>query len=119
MTGGYHFRSSGIRKFTFAALKNPDGAAFQYAYQAREFYLPSLTNINAGLFTNDSNIEKIVLSNTSMVTLQNTNAFSGTSIANGTGYVYVPDELVNTYKSANNWSTYAAQIKGISELPQD
>lgn len=39
-----------------------------------------------------------------------------TAIAYGTGYVYVPDNLVDSYKSATNWSLCADQIKGISEL---
>lgn len=45
-----------------------------------------------------------------------TNAFTGTKIASGTGYVYVPDELVEEYKVATNWSTFANQIKPLSEL---
>lgn len=31
-------------------------------------------------------------------------------------YFYVPDDLVDSYKSATNWSAYADQIKSISEL---
>lgn len=46
----------------------------------------------------------------------NSNDLTGTTIAKGTGYVYVPDDMVDTYKSATNWSTYASQIKGMSEL---
>lgn len=45
--------------------------------------------------------------------------FIGTAIAAGTGTIYVPDESVEAYKTATNWSTYAAQIKGISELPTE
>lgn len=46
----------------------------------------------------------------------NSNDLKGTTIEKGTGYVYVPDDMVDTYKSATNWSTYASQIKGMSEL---
>lgn len=42
-------------------------------------------------------------------------AFNSTPIANGTGYIYVPDALVNDYKKATNWSVYANQIKPLSE----
>ena len=34
----------------------------------------------------------------------------------GTDYIYVPDNLVDGFKIATNWSTYATQIKPISEL---
>ena len=43
--------------------------------------------------------------------------FYGTPILNNTGYIYVPDSLVNSYKSTSDWPTYA--IKPISELPQE
>lgn len=46
----------------------------------------------------------------------NSNDLKGTTIEKGTGYVYVPDDMVDTYKSATNWSAYASQIKGMSEL---
>lgn len=32
------------------------------------------------------------------------------------GYIYVPDNLVDAYKTATNWSVYADRIKGISTL---
>ena len=35
------------------------------------------------------------------------------------GYIYVPDNMVNSLKSATNWSTYATQIKPLSELVED
>lgn len=35
------------------------------------------------------------------------------------GYIYVPDSLVEQYKSDTNWSVYASQIKPLSELPQE
>ena len=44
--------------------------------------------------------------------------FIGSSdpIKNGNGFVYVPDESVETYKNATNWSAFASQIKPISEF---
>ena len=33
--------------------------------------------------------------------------------------IYVPDASVEAYKTATNWSSYAARIKGISELPTE
>lgn len=42
-----------------------------------------------------------------------------TPIKNGKGYIYVPDNAVDAYKTASNWSTYSNQIKGISQFPTD
>ena len=32
------------------------------------------------------------------------------------GFIYVPDDMVETLKTTTGWSTYASQIKGLSEL---
>lgn len=40
-------------------------------------------------------------------------------LQNATGKVYVPDDSVNTYKAANNWSTNASSIYGFSQLAID
>jgi hypothetical protein len=37
---------------------------------------------------------------------------------NGTGYIYVPATLVDTYKAGTNWSTHADQIRAIEDYPE-
>ena len=61
-------------------------------------------------------LDTLILRGNTVATLMNINAFAATPIASGKGFVYVPDNLVDSYKTANNWSTYASQIKPISEL---
>ena len=83
-------------------------------------YLPKLNSIG-GQFQNSANLEMLIIGNqdsSSVCTANSSDFLSGTKIAGGTGYIYVPDSLINDYKSATNWSTYAAQIKGQSELTQ-
>lgn len=79
--------------------------------------LGSIEAIKAYDFYNCPKIIAFIIRTTSKVcSLANVNAFASSGIANGTGYIYVPDDLVDSYKSATNWSTYASQIKGLSEL---
>lgn len=79
--------------------------------------LGDLNTIETYSFSNCKQLTKLILPNlTSPPILKSTYAFTGTPIKSGTGYIYVPDELVNIFKSASNWSTYASQIKGVSEL---
>lgn len=66
-------------------------------------------------FSKCSSLNALILRYTKVCTLSAVNALSGTPIEDGTGCVYVPDDLVDSYKAANNWSTYAAQIKPLSE----
>lgn len=46
-------------------------------------------------------------------------AIANTPIASGTGYIYVPRELVDSYKSAENWSTYASQFRALEDYTVD
>lgn len=77
----------------------------------------SLKSVAAYSFYNDTLLSKLIIRSDAVCSLANVNALTGTAIAGGTGYIYVPDTLVNSYKKATNWSTYANQIKGISTLP--
>lgn len=81
-----------------------------------EFVDDSLLSLGNGAFRYCSNLTKIVLHSNTLCSLPNIYVLSNTPIANGTGFIYVNDDLVETYKSATNWTTYANQIKPISEL---
>jgi hypothetical protein len=73
-----------------------------------------LFSVAAYTFQSCSSLKYVLFGGaTSVPTLSSTNAFQGTPIASGTGYIYVPDSLLTTWKAASNWSTYANQIKGI------
>jgi len=78
--------------------------------------LPSVTSINSSAFLSTTITNLIITQSESVCVLNNTNAFTSSSIAKGTGWVYVPDELYDQYIIATNWSTYASQIKPLSEL---
>ena len=45
-------------------------------------------------------------------------AFQYTPIENGIGWIYVPSNLVDSYKTATNWSAYASHIVSIDEFPK-
>jgi hypothetical protein len=75
------------------------------------------TKIDTLAFYFCNSLETLILRNPDVVcTLTNTGAFSGTKIAGGTGYIYVPDELVEEYRIATNWSSFTNQIRGLSDL---
>lgn len=92
--------------------------AFRECSALETIEFPSLTELTGWgqMFYGCSSLTTVVIRNTTKVALLNMgNAFSGTKIASGTGYIYVPDELVDSYKVATNWVTYANQIKPLSE----
>ena len=78
---------------------------------------PLATSISGYAFNGCSSLTSLTLSKNQVATLSNANALQNTPIASGTGYVYVPDNLVDQYKAATNWNTYANQILPISQKP--
>ncbi len=86
---------------------------------AAEVDLSAKPSIVASAFAGDYNLMSLVLRNASQLTLANTNALTNTPIASGIGHIFVPSELVDTYKSATNWATYANQIVSLDEYPKE
>lgn len=74
-------------------------------------------NLNANRFNGANSLCHLILRSTAMCTLASS-ALTDTAIAAGIGWIYVPTDLVATYKAASNWSNYASQIVDISEYPK-
>lgn len=82
----------------------------------KELTLPSVTKMTRYALARGG-LEKLVLPGTTLCTIAG-DTFQSTPIEKGTGYVYVPDDLVESYKAAANWVSIADQIKPMSELPE-
>lgn len=65
------------------------------------------STLGANFFNGNTVMTTLVLRKSSVVGLGNVNAFSSTPFASGGsgGTIYVPSALINSYKSASNWST--------------
>lgn len=94
----------------FAAFCN----SLKYAYLGAENI-----RIDAQAFAQSPALIAVIFDGKSVSSITNINVFNATPIAYGTGYIYVPDDLVAQYKVATNWATFASQIKGLSEIPAD
>lgn len=77
--------------------------------------LPECITVSDRAFAKCTALTAVILRSPTVCRLENSEALYNTPIANGTGYIYVPDALVNDYKKATNWSVYANQIKPLSE----
>lgn len=78
---------------------------------------PKASSIGALAFSYTNRFTALILRSDTLCTLANTNAFTSTRVADGTGYIYVPAALVEEYKAATNWSNYADQIRAIEDYP--
>lgn len=82
--------------------------------------LPEVTSIRMYCFENCTQLLALILRNTDTVCdLVYKNVFDNTPIASGTGYIYVPKALVESYKTATNWVTYANQFRALEDYTVD
>ena len=71
--------------------------------------------IGANAFYAQSELNTLIIRSATKATLSNANALEGTKISVGNGAVYVPSNLVATYKADSVWSNYI--IASIDDYP--
>ena len=111
------YSCSSLASADFPVATSIGSYAFQSCSALTSADFPAVTSIGSYAFRYCSALTSLTLSKNQVATLSNTSAFTGTPIASGTGYVYVPDDLVAQYKAAANWATYANQIMPLSQKP--
>lgn len=109
-----------LTKITLPSVTSIGSQAFRACTALNTVELNSKTSIGEHALLNASVLKVLVLRSTAGVsTLSSTNAFNGTPIESGTGYIYIPSSLLNSYKTASNWSTYADQFRKLEEWTVD
>lgn len=127
-----------LKNVSMNSLKTVGAMSFDGCTALKQIHLPSLNRVGGSGFTNtgleiarfpvlstigtnafrSSKLATLILEGSAMVTLDNISAFTNTPIADGTGYIYVPQSLIEEYKVATNWVTYAAQFRAIEDYPE-
>lgn len=115
----YAMQSTGITHAIFPKLEVLGTANLYGCWRMHTCDLHICTSISNTTFPYCSDLKTLILRSPTMCTIGSGNSFQNTPIASGKGFIYVPDNLVDSYKTAANWSTYAAQIKPLSELEGD
>ena len=118
--GTYAFNGcSQLTTIDFPMVTNIGNYAFRDCSQLTTADFPMATSLSRSAFYSCSKLNALALRSQSLCSLGNSNAFSGTPIYNGTGYIYVPSSLLDSYKSATNWSTYATQFRALEDYTVD
>lgn len=106
------------KHITFKSEKRPymalRGAQNAVKIEFNDGFTISMSHV----FYNMTNLKAVIIRGNNVSQLNYGNAFNGSSIANGTGYIYVPAVLVDQYKAATNWVTFADQIRAIEDYPE-
>ena len=106
--GGSCFSScASLTSANIPNLNTIPSSAFSNSKAFVSFDASKATSIGKFAFANCSKFQTLVLRSSSLCSLENINAFDGSPFAsNGTGgTLYVPSDLIESYQSADNWST--------------
>ena len=129
-TGLFYPSCSGLKYVNLPLLESAGNSAFQGASALKKIVLPKFIKLNPNpFFTCNSLIctdfgslttityNTLILPNLAQVIIRTPSVatLGGATYINDTCWIYVPDDLVDSYKSANNWSSHSSQIRPISE----
>lgn len=119
--GSYSFYKSGLERVNFPLAASVVTYGFFDCPNLEIADFGSAKNIQQSALPNCDKLVALVLRKTDAICTLATasNALSGTPIANGTGYVYVPAALIDTYKTATNWVNYANQFRALESYTVD
>jgi hypothetical protein len=137
--GAYAFSGTNVTSLNLPALKTIAGYAFYQCTKLKEVNFPllkevpnngfrefsgvvkadfgSITYARSNCFYKCTSLATLIIRTPSVVPLVSGTTFTGTPIASGNGYIYVPRALVETYKAATNWSNFANQFRAIEDYP--
>lgn len=71
------------------------------------------------MFNGCSSLTALILRTTGGISSTGTYTFTGTPIASGTGYIYVPRSRMSSYQSQSSWKQYQAQFRALEDYTVD
>lgn len=106
------FANSNVETVDLPLCKLIRSNCFNPCKKLKEIKIQICAAIQAQAFFNCSSLEKIFLDCVTGVPTLGTGALTGTPEGLK---IIVPDNLVDSFKAATNWSAYADKIVGVSE----
>lgn len=95
---------------------------FSYCYALKKVKLPKLSGswIPNTMFSYCTALEAVILGGSEMNKLNTaTSPFTGaTKMKDGTGFVYVPAALIETYQTDSKWASAGVQFRAIEDYPE-
>ena len=130
--GTYAFeRCIELTTIDFPKTKTVGTYAFSNCYKLLSLDFSVLESIGNYTFYKCSQFKSLIIRSEKVCALSNINAFTECYHFNGTvnstynpdglkdGYIYVPRALVEDYKEATNWSTFATQFRALEDYTVD
>ena len=144
-TGGNAFQNcNALQSINMPKLTNLPSSCFMNCKSLVEGVFPLVTMIGSSCFQGCASLKKIDFhsdissagsysaysgctnltalifrSESKMATCISTGILDSTPILSGTGYIYVPRALIEDYKAATNWVTFADQFRALEDYTVD
>lgn len=131
--GEYAFyQCNNLRSIVLPSVTTMDTNAFRDAQYLEVVDLPKVTAIPSNAFYGCRGLKALILRSQTVVTLNNTSAFTSCYRILGTtnsgfnpngekiGFIYVPSSLLEEYRNAANWSSdnLVTQFRAIEDYPE-
>lgn len=111
-------RCSALEHIHLPSVTTVKSNSFQYCTGILSIDLPAVQSFATKALEGCSALTALILRGETVPSLD-VSTLTSTPIYNGTGYIYVPAALVEEYKAAATWSTYAAQIRALEDYTVD
>ena len=111
------FSETGIVELLLPSVTRVGNSSIQKMTALKKVDLPVCTYLGYSVFNNSTALEALILRSNTLCTIGNTSSFDNTPVASGTGHIYVPAALVDSYKADGVWSSFASQIRAIEDYP--
>lgn len=101
----------------FVSATSIGNYAFDSCSKLEKADFGSVASIGTSVFASCAALIALILRKNALCTIASD--LYGTAIENGNGYIYVPAALVDSYKEASKWSTYATQFRALEDYTVD
>lgn len=102
---------------SLGSINRIDGSAFENCQNLVKAEIPDTSNfLNYNVFKNCVNLKTVIIKAITAPVMAENNVFANT---HSDLSIYVPDESVETYKTATNWINYADKIHPLSEYVEE
>lgn len=115
---GYMYPSiidGSVTSYSSNTLTSVGEYAFYGSTNLSKVELAAAASIGESAFEGCTSLTMLILRKSDAVVTLGSNGLANSAIASGTGYVYVPAALVDSYKADSAWSAYADQIRAIED----
>ena len=115
--GPYAFSESSIKNINIEKCNVLPVYAFKSCTSLEKVSLSICSLILGNVFNGCSSLDTLILRYINGVVSISSSTLTGTKIASGDGYVYVPAALISQYQSSSKWSSYTSQFRAIEDYP--